>query len=29
MLNQKIERIEQNFLQRIIDLEFQLAKLQE
>jgi len=29
ILNQKIDRIEQNFLQRINDLEFQLRKLQE
>jgi len=29
MLNKKIDRIEQNFLQRIDDLEFQLRKLQE
>jgi len=29
ILNQKIDRIEQTFLQRITDLEFQLRKLQE
>ena len=29
ILNQKIDRIEQNFLQRITDSEFQLRKLQE
>jgi len=29
ILNEKIDRIEQNFLQRITDLEFQLRKLQE
>ena len=29
ILNQKIDRIEQNFLQRITDLEFQLRKQQE
>jgi len=29
ILNEKIVRIEQNFLQRITDLEFQLRKLQE
>jgi len=29
ILNKKIDRIEQNFLQRIDDLEFQLRKLQE
>jgi len=29
ILNQKIDRIEQNFLERITDLEFQLRKLQE
>jgi len=29
ILNQKIDRIEQNFLQRITDLEFQFRKLQE
>jgi len=29
ILNQKIDRFEQTFLQRITDLEFQLRKLQE
>ena len=29
ILNQKIDRIEQNFVQRMNDLEFQLRKLQE
>jgi len=29
ILNQKIDRIEQNFLKKIADLEFQLRKLQE
>jgi len=29
ILNQKIDRIEQTFLQRITDLELQLRKLQE
>ena len=29
ILNAKIDRIEQNFVQRINDLEFQLRKLQE
>ena len=29
VLNKKIDRIEQNFLQRITDLEVQLRKLQE
>ena len=29
ILNEKIDRIEQNFLERITDLEFQLRKLQE
>jgi len=29
ILNQKIDRIEQNYLERITDLEFQLRKLQE
>jgi len=29
ILNQKVDRIEQNFLQRITDLQFQLRKLQE
>ena len=29
ILNEKIDRIEQNFIERIIGLEFQLRKLQE
>jgi len=29
ILNQNIDRIEQNYLRRINDLEFQLRKLQE
>jgi len=29
ILNEKIDRIEQNFPERITDLEFQLRKLQE
>ena len=29
ILNQKIDRIEQNFVQRMNDLEFQFSKLQE
>ena len=29
ILNEKIDRIEENFLQRITDLEFQFRKLQE